>query len=110
MEAVKEITEWASGSQANHTYLLEGSTLVAYIPVTTGQPVRLRTPIRGFDRRGRKFVPVTGDPFGLLARPTTQIEVTGSKGQTYYVDPEAMTCTCPGYTFRGHCRHVEDVK
>jgi len=61
MEAIKEITAWKDGTTANHTYLLDGNNLVAYIK---------------------------------------------KKGNSYFVDDEAHTCTCPGFTFRGSCKHV----
>lgn len=36
--------------------------------------------------------------------------VKGSKGQEYTVTTGAApSCTCPGFTFRGKCKHVEMV-
>ena len=111
MEALKEVTVWnVDFAQCNHTYLLDGDKVIAYRPWHTGEPV-WGTPMR-FDRRYRKFEPADLALFGIEEAPENAaenalIEVQGSKGAVYYVDPEAKTCTCPGYTFRGKCKHTD---
>jgi len=37
--------------------------------------------------------------------------VTGSKGNTYLVIRQKgkYNCSCPGYTFRKHCRHISEL-
>lgn len=106
MQAVREITEWAS---PNHTYLLDGNNLVAYIKQGQTQAYYFKQPIKGFDKRGRKFVAVDDTGFTQKWIKAEVIRVQGSKGNIYEVDPEAKTCTCPGFTFRGACKHMETV-
>ena len=102
MEALVETT----GPQfPQHTYLLDGNNLVAYVKVNTSEPFYFKQPIKGFDKRGRKFVP------GNIKLFTTQKEshartVIGSKGQTYTVTENS--CSCPGYTYRGTCKHLAE--
>lgn len=38
-------------------------------------------------------------------------EITGSKGDKYYVEATdaGFTCSCYGFTFHGKCRHVRSV-
>jgi SWIM zinc finger len=105
MEALKETT---GGLFPPHVYLLDGTSLVAYIQHKTSKPFYFKNPIKGFDKRGRKFMVVTPNPFKAQVK-SNLITVTGSKGQTYSVDPDAKTCTCPGFTFRGACKHLENV-
>ena len=86
-----------------HTYLLDGNNLVAYVKKGETQPFYFKNPIKGFDKRGRKFKP------GNITVFTTKKEshaktVIGSKGQTYTVTEES--CTCPGFTYRGSCKHL----
>jgi hypothetical protein len=103
MEALREVTDWAT---PNHTYLLDGTTLVAYIKQGTTEPFYFSKGIKNFDKRGRKFEKAD---IGLFeqAASSNLIEVQGSKGAVYYVDPELHSCTCPGFTFRGKCRHTD---
>ena len=108
MEAFKEVTDWGNASAPNHTYLLDGNNLIAYIKQGDTSPFYFKNPIKGFDKRGRKFLVVKSDVFKVKKESNT-IAVQGSKGQTYYVDPEAKTCTCPGFQFRGNCKHLETV-
>lgn len=104
MEALREVTEWKDGG-VNHIYLLDGSNLVAYIRFGTDKPFYFKNPIKGFDRRGRKFIKVNPNPFKKI-KSDNRIKIEGSKGNTYYVNPEEGSCTCPGYTFRGACKHI----
>jgi hypothetical protein len=108
MQALLETTDWGNMSAPNHTYLLDGNNLVAYIKQGEKTPFFFKNPIKGFDKRGRKFVEVKSNPFKTKAVSNT-ITVQGSKGQTYFIDPDAKTCTCPGFTFRGDCKHVKEL-
>ncbi|MEY4331582.1 MAG: hypothetical protein RLZZ196_320 [Bacteroidota bacterium] len=108
MEAVKEITKWADGSNINHSYLLDGTKMVAYIPFGKGKPFYFKNPIT-IDKRGRKFEVLKKNPFKEVKQDPDLIEVKGSKGNSYFIDPENKTCTCPGYTFRGSCKHITEL-
>lgn len=111
MQAYQETTDW---KHPNHIYLLDGTTLIAYIKHGETTPFYFKNPIKGFDKRGRKFNLVTPSPFNKPAvvdvMPWIK-KVTGSKpGVTYTVNTEENTCTCPGYTFRGSCKHVKELE
>jgi len=105
MEALKETT---GGDFHPHVYLLDGTSLVAFKRYDTGEIKYFKNPIKGFDKRGRKFEVVKPNPFKQKAKSNT-IAVQGSKGNTYYVDPDAKTCTCSGFQFRGTCKHIKEV-
>lgn len=105
MEALRETT---GGLFPAHTYLLDSNNLVAYIKATETEPFYFKNPIKGFDKRGRKFESVATTPFKQLKKESNVITVQGSKGQTYFVDRDQKTCTCPGFTFRGSCKHLAE--
>jgi hypothetical protein len=44
--------------------------------------------------------------------PVIRLRVEGSKGNIYEVvqDQTGSSCTCPGFKFRGHCKHLEELK
>jgi hypothetical protein len=109
MQALLETTDWP---YANHTYLLDGNNLVAYIKKGELIPFYFKNPIKGFDKRGRKFVELEHNPFDTSAKQASEMirEVLGSKGNKYFVNLEEHTCTCPGYTFRGTCKHVKELE
>ena len=102
MEALRETT---GGAFPPHIYLLDGNKLVSYIKSGDTEPFYFKNPIKGFDKRGRKFATVTPNPFKVKAQ-SNLIKVKGSNGNEYTIDPEEKTCTCPGFTFRGTCKHV----
>jgi hypothetical protein len=100
MEALVETT----GDQfPAHTYLLDGNNLVAYVKANTQEPFYFKNPIRGFDKRGRKFEPGNINLF-TTQKAQNEHTVVGSSGQTYTVTEQS--CTCPGFTYRGTCKHM----
>ncbi len=118
MKALKEITSW---SVPNHTYIVEGNNLVAYIKQGTSSVHYFSKPIKGFDQRGRKFetvdVPLVDWAQSLkehveAAEPLLFIKkVQGSKPNTWYeVNTDEHSCNCPGFTFRGTCKHVKELE
>jgi len=104
MEALRETT---GGAFPPHIYLLDGNNLIAYIKSGETEPFYFKKPIKGFDKRGRKFATVTPNPF-KVKQQSNLITVKGSNGNVYTVDPESKSCNCPGYTFRGACKHVAE--
>jgi len=62
MQALKETTDWAT---PNHTYLLDGTTLVAYIKQGETKPFYFSKGIKHFDKRGRTFQIVDAKQFKI---------------------------------------------
>lgn len=58
---LKEVTEWSEKHNVkNHTYILEGTLCVGYVPDNDKEKAQLfRHPLKHFSRTGRKFVDVT---------------------------------------------------
>lgn len=118
-EAYLETTAWADIKGCNHTYYLEGDRMLAYLRHGTAEPFWFSKPIT-ISRSGRKFQRVDSTVFDsslgglqILAQPAKDpdvVEVQGSKpGSVYLVNTKENTCTCPGYTFRGACKHVKEL-
>jgi len=123
VKIVQEVTSWkVPFRQPNHVYLMSGDRVLAMSRWGEGKPEYFANPNR-IDRRGRKFVEVTRNPwrFDLSTRSDLEAdqtppvgetwEVQGSKGNRYTVsrDSGRWSCTCPGHGFRGRCRHVDEV-
>jgi SWIM zinc finger len=106
MIAVIETTEWEDGADYNQVYLLDGDRIIAHWPKYAVGPTYLKVPLK-INRRGRKFRELPQNPFEAIKPASRVVKVTGSKGSIYEVDLDAETCTCPGFSFRGRCRHVQ---
>ena len=88
--------------------------MTAYIRSQTSVPFYFKAPIT-ISRSKRKFELVEPNPFDSLphvvvAQESNIKEIEGSKGTVYYVNVDDRTCTCPGYTYRGTCKHVKDLE
>jgi len=105
MIVMQEVTDW--NPAYNHTYLFDGSKAVAYIKHGTETPIYLKTPLT-IDRARRKFLELKRSPFKAAAE-SSLVRVVGSRGDVYFLDPEAKTCTCEGFKYRGQCRHLEKI-
>lgn len=113
MKFYREITQWADAIP-NHTYLLttDKSKMHGYIKSGTTELINFKKPIR-FDVRGRKFelVPELGEV--NLDEPKAETwKFVGSKGTEYFVTKQdnQLKCSCPGFTYRGDCKHVKEVE
>jgi hypothetical protein len=108
----KETTAW-DGNIPNHIYLLttDKSSMFGYIRRGTEEAVTFKKPYR-FDVRGRQFIEVK--ELGEINLDEVKSETwtfTGSKNNTYIVQKmdNVLKCSCPGYTYRGDCKHVKEV-
>lgn len=106
MKVVQETTRWAD-AVANNLYLVSDNMeyIIAYVPEGDKVAQRFKKPIR-WDSRGRTFRVLKEI---AEADPNTVL-VQGSKGQKYTLTRTNGTwsCTCPGYVYRGACRHVQE--
>ena len=105
MIVMQEVTDW--NPAYNHTYLFDGSKAIAYIKSGEKTPIYLNHPLR-IDRARRKFIELKKNLFKKKIE-SNLIRVEGSKGNVYHVDPEAKSCTCTGFQFRGKCKHIEQA-
>ncbi len=113
MKFYQETTVW-DGNVPNHIYLLstDKSKLYGYIKSGTQETQVFRKAI-AFDQRGRRFVEVTQlGEIDLDEVRSEKWEFTGSKGDTYIVQKidDVLKCSCPGYTYRGDCKHIKQVE
>ena len=113
MKIVQETTKWNDSWVPNHVYVLNDSQtkMLAYVPAGSKTVKKFSKPM-DFDRRGRSFVELEGDPIAQEPQPDTWT-VPGSGGKTYTVTREQgggldYRCTCPGYTYRGSCKHTAE--
>ena len=111
MKFYQETTVW---STPNHIYLLstDKSKAYGYIKRGTEEAVTFKKPYN-FDPRNRNFIEVKElGEIDLDEVKSEKWEFAGSKGDTYIVQKidNVLQCTCPGYKFRGECKHVKEVE
>jgi len=114
MKAIQETTVWETDyAVPNHVYFVNDSRdkMFAYIPAGSDQIQEFKRPIR-FSVSRRKFHEVE-NRWGYVI-PEDMPEgfvkiVIGSKGERYTITEvnNVRQCSCPGFKFRGKCRHTE---
>lgn len=121
MKYLQEVTEWDSPDSPNHIYYVcdDKTKMVGYIKQGTKDLFKFKHPIAIYTK-GRKFVelPKKGEPDSVYFvkqetfKPKDVIIVQGSNGKEYQVSKlgTKYTCTCPGFTFRNKCKHIEGIK
>lgn len=97
MKILKEITLWPDNTPNHIYYVNDGGKLVGYDRGAGREDFTLP---RIFDRKGRKFQTLE-DIQEELAPGATRVK--GSNGKTYTVTAES--CSCPGFKFKGKCKH-----
>lgn len=98
IDILQEITDWGKYPVANGVYHVNSA----------GQLVQhndkvFKNPIKQFSKSRRKFTKIGERPEELAS---DIIQVKGSNGKVYIIDDGK--CSCPGYTFRGNCKHVKE--
>ena len=113
MKIMLETTEWADATP-NHVYVFNDSLshAIAYVRAGTKTVSKFKKPM-SIDRRGRTFVELEDEEPTRAEPKPDQWEFVGSKGDVYLVTREAgagldYRCTCPGFTYRGSCRHAAE--
>lgn len=103
MEILRETTVWNTDYRVpSHSYIIEGAKMYGFYPEGSKDAVLFKKPM-SFSKSGRTFKKVGTYKIQLAS---VRRKVVGSKGSIYYVDDDARTCTCPGFTYRGHCKHL----
>lgn len=114
MKIIEEITEWDTEyAVPNHVYFVNDSRdkMFAYVAVGSVKVQEFNKPIK-FSVSRRKFQEVAntwGYQEPEVAKPAGRAwRVAGSKGAEYTVTEldGVKTCNCPGFRFRGACKHV----
>jgi hypothetical protein len=99
IEILQEVTDWGDKKISNGIYHVNGAgQLVQYNDKV------FKNPMKQFSKSRRKFTKI-GEREEELAPGV--ITVQGSNGKVYTIDDGK--CSCPGYTFRGNCKHVKAV-
>jgi len=109
IEVLQEVTEWQGDvAVANGIYHVNSQGhLVGYEP-PGGEFKQFKNPLKRFSKARRRFrklrVYDSSEPESARVK-----FVTGSKGTVYRVDLDEGTCSCPGFTYRGSCKHVNQA-
>jgi predicted nucleic acid-binding Zn finger protein len=99
IEILQEVTDWGEAPVANGIYHVNSAGHL----VQHNDKI-FKAPIKGFSKSRRKFEKI-GEYEEQL--PDFGIVVKGSTGKSYIIIEGK--CSCPGFKFRGDCKHVRSV-
>ena len=107
IKILREITGTVNGfTYQPHLYYVRGDKLVWFQVGDYSRGLDKYAVPKKFDRARRKF-----ETIGEIEEetPVNIVEVAGSNGNKYQVDLDEKNCSCPGYKFRGTCKHIEQA-
>lgn len=97
IEILQEVTDWGDLKISNGVYHVNSEgQLVQYNDKV------FKNPIKQFSKSRRKFEKI-GERLEELAAGV--VTVQGSNGKVYTIDDGK--CSCPGFRFRGNCKHIK---
>ena len=116
-EILQEVSQWDADYNCNHTYLLNGDKIIAYIKQGDNQVNIMKSQMR-IDKRYRKFIKVNNMRLSkLIPKDNTdnnRIFNVKSKDKEYTVILDnannTLSCNCIGFTYRGECKHIKAVE
>lgn len=97
IRVLQEITDWGDLNIANGIYYVN-----EYGHLVQHNDKVFKNPIKQFSTARRKFKELR-----VIDKGDSGTPVKGSKGNTYYI--KNGKCTCPGFKFRGNCKHLLEV-
>ncbi len=95
IEILKEVTDWEYNNGVYHVN--------AQGQLVQHNETVFKVPLKGFSKARRKFEKIGEYPDDLTRGA---IEVQGSNGKKYFIIDEK--CSCPGFKFRGSCKHIQN--
>jgi predicted nucleic acid-binding Zn finger protein len=99
IEVLQEVTDWGDAQIANGVYHVNSAGhLVQYNDKV------FKAPMKQFSKSRRKFVKISEYQEEL---PERGIVVKGSNGKSYIIVDNK--CSCPGFKFRGQCKHTQEA-
>jgi len=98
-----EILRETTTDLPQHDYIVAGDKMLAYRKWSTGEWAVFKKPM-SFSKKGRTFSKLK-EAVPAVLDDASVITVQGSGGKTYTI--RNGKCSCPGFGFRGHCKHVE---
>lgn len=111
MKTIQEVTDW---EVPNHIYFVTDAKdkMYGYVKKSTGEVKEFNQPLP-FSASRRKFKEINNTwafaPKAIEVVPDGFIKIVlGSKGERYTITEVdgIRQCSCPGYKFRGKCRHI----
>jgi len=105
IEILQEITEWKDmPNMKNGIYHVNSAGNLVGYQSADGELRMYKVPMKQFSKARRKFKKI-GEYREEL--PSDAIQVQGSNGKVYTILDGK--CSCPGFKFRGNCKHIKEA-
>lgn len=96
IEILQEVTDWGDQNIPNGIYHINSAGHLVQYNSTV-----YKNPLKGFSKSRRKFIKI-GEREDVYHPDIKRVQ--GSNGKIYTILDGK--CSCPGFVFRGKCKHV----